>query len=161
MYVCLWRVPVCSEGAEKEIITFNDYPASCRCICLTIPYSPLGHSGCHGPLGITVLEGASELSFFLTLWSFQSPWSTAEVMLAFFYPPLVLLRACVTPCLCDGQDLTKFLFSFSWWLFYISTLYPLGSHLQLCGNLDPFVENPISTSRAANASLPFFLLAAG
>lgn len=93
----------------------------------------------------------------LIVWPFQNPWSTAEVMLAFFTFPSTVERACLTPCLCDEQDLTKFMLSFSWWLFYI-----LSVHLQLCGKLDPFVENPISTSRAANAKVsPFFLPDAG
>lgn len=63
-----------------------------------------------------------------------------------------MLRASLIPCLCDGQDLAKFILSFSWWLFYIHSV-----HLQLCGNLEPFVENPISTSQAVNAKVsPLF-----
>lgn len=154
-------VSVCSEGAEKEIMTFYDYPASCWCIYPVIPRGPLGHSGCHGPLGSPCLEGASELSFFLSQAASLCGLSkTPGVLLRWcwlFLPSLVLLRACLTPCLCDEQDLTKFMLSFSWWLFYI-----LSVHLQLCGKLDPFVENPISTSRAANAKVsPFFLPDAG
>lgn len=56
--VCLWRVvSVCSEGDEKEIMTFYDYPASCQCIYPIIPCGPLGHSGCHGSLGSPCWKG--------------------------------------------------------------------------------------------------------
>lgn len=68
-----------------------------------------------------------------------------------FLPSLVLLRACLTPCLCDEQDLSKFILSFSRWLFYMCYV-----HLQLCGKLDPFAENPISMSHVANAKSPLF-----
>lgn len=40
--MCLWRVSVCSEGAEKDIIPFNDCPASHGCIYPTVPPGSLG-----------------------------------------------------------------------------------------------------------------------
>lgn len=152
--MCSWGVSVYSEGAKKEIITFNDCPASCRCISPVILCGPLGHSGCHGSLGSPWWK----LSFFLSQAASSCGLSkTPGVLLRWcwlFFPFVVLLRACFTPCLCDGRDLTKFILSFSWWLFYIHSV-----HLQLCGKLDPFVENLIFTSHSANAKVsPFFSL---
>lgn len=62
--VCLWGVSVCSEGAEKDVIIFNDQPSSCQCVFHIIPRGPPGGSGLPWACGGTVLDGASEQSSF-------------------------------------------------------------------------------------------------